>query len=210
MSTPSPLPPEHRRPRGRTGTGSLYRRRGGTIWWCQYYVNGRRVQESTGTARPRTAAEFLKTRLGRAAEGRPLPPRVDRILYDELAADLRAHYQTTGRRPAQGVEKLLRPLDAFFAQTRAVDLDDAMITKYVAQRQASTTRRGGPPANGTINRELSLLGTLLRLAARRRKVLHPRRSRSSRRPRRAPASSSRTSSQPCVGTCGRIFSWRST
>jgi len=35
------------------------------------------------------------------------------------------------------------------------------------------TRRGRPPANGTINRELSLLGTLLRLAARRRKVLHP-------------------------------------
>jgi site-specific recombinase XerD len=170
MSTPTLSPPE-RRPRGRTGTGSLYRR--GTIFWCQYYINGRRVQESTGTTRPRVAADFLKTRLGRAAEGRPLPPRVDRILYDDLAADIRAHYQTTGRRPSKGVEKLLRPLDAFFTQTRAVDLDEALITKYVAQRQASTTRRGRPPANGTINRELSLLGTMLRLAARRRKVLHP-------------------------------------
>jgi hypothetical protein len=48
-----------------------------------------------------------------------------------------------------------------------------MITKYVAHRQASKTRRGTPPANGTINRELSLLGTMLRLATRRRKVLHP-------------------------------------
>ena len=35
------------------------------------------------------------------------------------------------------------------------------------------SRRGRPLANGTINRELSFLGTLLRLAARRRKVLYP-------------------------------------
>jgi hypothetical protein len=35
----------------------------------------------------------------------------------------------------------------------------------VADRQASKTRRGGPPANGTINRELSLLGTMFGLAA---------------------------------------------
>ena len=34
------------------------------------------------------------------------------------------------------------------------------------------SRRGGPLANGTINRELSLLGTMLRLAGRRRKLLH--------------------------------------
>jgi hypothetical protein len=93
MSTSTPSSPE-RRPRARRGTGHLYQR--GAVWWVQYVVNGRRVWESTGTTRKTEAAEFLQTRLGRAAEGRPLPPRIDKIRYDELAADLRLH----SRRPA--------------------------------------------------------------------------------------------------------------
>jgi integrase len=43
----------------------------------------------------------------------------------------------------------------------------------VAARQASKSRRKTRPANATINRELSILGTLLRLAARRQKCLRP-------------------------------------
>jgi hypothetical protein len=105
--------------------------------------------------------------------GAPIPPRIDKILYDELAADLTFHYQTTGRRNASDVVKRLRPLGAFFGGRRAVDLDESAITRYVAARQATPSRRGGPLANGTINRELSLLGTMFRLAARRKKVLHP-------------------------------------
>lgn len=158
---------------GRRGTGHLYQR--GETWWAQYFVNGRRVRESTGTTRKGDAADFLKTRLGRAAEGRPIPPRIDKVLYDELAADLRLHYQTTGDRDLKDVEKRLRPLDAAFRGRRVVDLDEAAITRYVADRQASKTRRGGPPANGPIDRELSLLGTMFRLAAgsTKPKVLHP-------------------------------------
>ena len=139
----------------------------------QYFVHGRRVRESAETTNRRAAQDFLNGRLGRAAEGRPLPPRVDKISYAELAADLRLHYQTTGRRDMQDVERRLRPLDAFFADWRVVDLDEAAITQYVAHRQASMSRRGGPPANGTINRELSLLGTMLRLGRAAPEVLHP-------------------------------------
>lgn len=74
---------------------------------------------------------------------------------------------------ALAARKRLRPLTAFFTGWRAVDLDEAALTRYVADRQATVSRRGRPLANGTINRELSLLGTMLRLAARRKKVLHP-------------------------------------
>jgi integrase len=159
-----------RRPRER-GQGTLYQR--GPVWWVQYFVRGRRVRESAETTNRHAAQDFLNARLGRKAEGRPLPPRVDKITYAEIAADLRLHYQTTNHRDAKDVELRLRPLDSFFAGCRVVDLDEAAITRYVAARQASVSRRGRPPANGTINRELSLLGTMLRLAARRQKCLHP-------------------------------------
>ena len=76
MST-STLSPTARRPRARRGTGHLYQR--GAVWWVQYVVNGRKRRESTETTRKSEAAEFLQKRLGRAAEGRPLPPRIDKI-----------------------------------------------------------------------------------------------------------------------------------
>jgi len=38
--------------------GHLYQR--GRIWWVKYYVNGRPIRESTGTADARKADRFLK------------------------------------------------------------------------------------------------------------------------------------------------------
>jgi hypothetical protein len=145
--------------------GSLYRptlKSGtrGAIYWTKYYVNGRPVRESTRTADKEIAKQFLKRKEGAAANGQPIVPRLDRIRYDELAADLRLHYQTTGRRDLKDVEKQLRRLDAFFGGWRAAAIDEAALTRYIAARQAMPTKRGGPPAGGTINRELSLLGTL--------------------------------------------------
>ena len=83
--------------------GFLYRpklRGGGRsrIWWCKYYVNGRPIRESTGMEKKTEARRILNEREGRAAAGRPILPRVDRIRYEEIAADLRQHYEATGTR----------------------------------------------------------------------------------------------------------------
>jgi hypothetical protein len=72
----------------------LYRR--GNIWWAKYYVNGAPVRESTGTAKITEAEQWLALRKGAKAERRPILPRGDKVLYDEIAADLRTHYKTTG------------------------------------------------------------------------------------------------------------------
>jgi integrase len=165
----SPDSPTKKR-RNRRGSGYLYRH--GSTWWVQYFVRGKRVRENTHRTRRAEASDYLKSRLGREAEGAPLPPKLDQILYTEVAADLRLHYKTTGRREAKDVEKRLRPLDGFFKEKRVAEIDEALIDRYVEERQASTTKRGGPPASGTINRELSVLGTMLRLAERRQKLLH--------------------------------------
>lgn len=136
-----------------------------SVWWVQYYVEGRRVRESTGTTKRSEAERFLRLRVGRVAEGRPILPRVDRIRYDEIASDLRRHYQTSGRRNLKEAEKRLRPLDRFFTGRRIADLTPADVTAYVASRQADGI------ANGTINRELSVLGRMLRLAWENEKLL---------------------------------------
>jgi hypothetical protein len=74
--------------------GALYKR--GTRYWIKYYVNGRAVREGAGTDDREQARRMLKGREGAAATGAPIPPRLDRISYEELAGDLCTFYRTTG------------------------------------------------------------------------------------------------------------------
>jgi integrase len=143
--------------------GQLYQR--GRIWWVKYYVNGRPVRESTGTAKEKEAGRFLKTREGRVAAGLPLLPRADRVRYEEAAADLREHYKTTGARDLEEADWRFTHLKRFFAWRRLADCSGALITSYVAERQAAGA------ANGTINRELAVFGRMLRLAYENGKLL---------------------------------------
>src|SRR5262249_11763940 len=116
------------------------------------------------------AKRVLDQRRGRVATGDPLPPRVDRVTYDEAAADLVRHYATTQTRTLADVRRRLVPLTAFFRGVRLVAIGPRLVTEYVAHRQAPRppARAGGSlrpgVRNGTINRELSILGTLCRLA----------------------------------------------
>lgn len=156
--------------------GSLYRRKlrngeYGKYYWMKYYVNGKPIQESTKATTKREAQDVLDIRLGEKAKGSPIPPRLDRIQYDELARDLRLHYQTTGRRDMKEVEGRLAHLDKFFRGYRAVSIGPTQVTAYVAKRQEEVTRRKQPTSNRTINIELSLLKRMLRLAHENGKLL---------------------------------------
>src|SRR5262245_47847220 len=110
--------------------GSLYRQKGrdgtpGRIWWTSVYSNGRRTCESTGTDDEKKARSILKAREGRVAAGLPLLPRVDKIRYDEAAADLRLDYRTTGARNLVEVEKRLAHLDQYFRGARLATIGGA-------------------------------------------------------------------------------------
>jgi integrase len=147
--------------------GSLYKKmrrqpdgtvREETTWWIKFYEHGVVRRESTGTAKEQEARRLLKAREGLVATGQPILPRSDRVRYDQIAADLREHFRTTGTRDLVEAEKRLKHLDAVFMGRRVVSIDGASATAYVARRQ------GEGAANGTINRELSVLTQMLRLA----------------------------------------------
>lgn len=143
--------------------GMLYRR--GEVWWVKYYIDGRCVRESTHTDKEHEAQRALNSIMGRLADGKPVLPRADRIRYDEIADDLRRHYQISGERGLREADARLKPLKAFFTGRRVVSIDAADAERYVQARQAAGL------TNGTINRELSVLGKMLRFAYKGRKVL---------------------------------------
>jgi len=151
--------------------GALYLR--GGKCWCKYYVGGQPRRESTekGKNQKKLAADFLKAREGAVATGAPTPPKLDRILYDEIRGDLRTHYETTGRRDLSEVDARLSYLNRFFDGRRAVSITPTLVTDYVASRQASKTNAGSVPSNRTINIELAILKRMLRLAYKHGKLL---------------------------------------
>lgn len=169
LVAPPPISWKRRRAaRARRGTGSLYqqRRRDGTLaptWWTKLYVNGRPVRESTGTIDREAAEDVLRDRLARASHGLPVI-RLQDVRFDELAVDLKAHYETTGSRDLREAEKRLKPLRRFFAGWRVAQIDGGAFDRYVQKRQASSV------GNGTLNRERSVLLKMLRLALERGKL----------------------------------------
>jgi integrase len=145
--------------------GAIYSRPNSPFLWIKYYVNGRPVRESTGTAKEKEAEQFLKRREGAAAEGRPVFRRLDGIRYEELAEDLRRYYATTGKRDKVESESRLTHLDPFFAHVRVAAIGPSLVARYVEQRQTEKA------ANGTINRELGVLSQMLRIGYKHGKVL---------------------------------------
>jgi hypothetical protein len=139
--------------------GSLYRPRlksgaRGAIFWAKYYVNGRPIRESTHTDDKDAAKRFLKQKEGAAASGQPILPRLDRVGYTEVAEDLRTHYTTAREDHAvpRWAKAALAQLDGFFTSRRIATIGPSVVTEYVARRQAKGR------ANGTVNRELAVLG----------------------------------------------------
>jgi integrase len=145
--------------------GAIYRRPNSPFLWIKYYVNGRPVRESTGTAKEKEAKEFLKRREGAAAEGKPVSPRLDRLRYEEARADLLAHYEATGSRDLSEAGYRLQHLDPMFAGRRIATIGPTDAMRYTVRR------RDEGAADGTIRRELSTLTTMLNLAAEHGKLL---------------------------------------
>ncbi len=152
------------------GTGHLYRpkQRDGSlsnVYMAQYFnADGRRVRESTKTANEAEARQFLNARLGQLALGQPVMPKADRIRYEDAARDLREYYKTTGSRDTGEAEKRLKHLDAFFSGMKIAGLGAADVTRYAARRQTAGA------SNATINREVSVLGRMLKVAYRNGKL----------------------------------------
>jgi integrase len=124
----------------------------------KYYDHGRPIYESTGKTNEKAAGRILRERLVRVDRGEPVMARLDRVPYTEAAKDLREHYTSSGARNLEEAGWRLQHLDAFFQHYRLASIGPADVTRYTVKRQ------GEQASNGTINRELAVLGRMLKLA----------------------------------------------
>ena len=150
------------------GTGHLFLR--GKVWWIQYMHRGRVHRESSHTTKRTVAERKLRRRLGELQYTEFLGPKVERVRYEDLAADLLQYYLANGKKCVErtkdgrvyiGSENHLRKA---FSGYRAIEISTDRIREYVRARLRAGAR------NATINRSLAMLKLMFNLAVRARKL----------------------------------------
>lgn len=136
--------------------GTIYKR--GQIYWIKYYRAGKPYRESTHSGKVTKAQRLLKLREGQVVENRFPGLRVEKVRFEELEQDLLNDYRVNGKKSIERVEMSLKHLKAFFERVRAIDITTDRIKTYILQRQEEGAE------NATINRELSALKRMFRLA----------------------------------------------
>jgi integrase len=160
--------------------GSL-RKRGG-VWWVRYYRDGRRHAESSGSAKETEARRLLRLREGDIERGLPVSAKIGRLRFEEAAQDLVNDYRTNRKATLKDVERRvdlhLRP---FFGGRRLSTITTSDIRAYIVERQEAFIFRHHKTgryrderrrvSNGEINRELTALKRIFRLAHQAGKLM---------------------------------------
>src|ERR1043166_6176543 len=133
---------------------ALYRR--GRIWYADFYVQGKRVQESTGTTNQREAQKFYALRLADVERGAYVKPR--KVTLSEFGEQY-LDFAKVNKRSWLRDEQILEHLDEFFGAVLLKDIGPLNVEQYKQARIAVVS-----PA--TVNREVALLKHLFNLAER--------------------------------------------
>ena len=135
---------------------ALYRRKDAGIWYADFYVDGQRVQESTGTANKREAEKFLALRSSEVQRGVyvkpihvPLPELWERYIA----------YARTHKRSWKRDEQMYGNLKAFLGTANL----DTITALRVEEYQQHRVREVSP---ATVNRETALLKHMFNMAER--------------------------------------------
>ena len=133
---------------------ALYRR--GRIWYADYYADGERIQESTGTANRREAEKFLALRISEVQRGVFVKPiNITLKEFGERYIEYAKLHKRSWKRDVQ----MLGNLQAFFGAAKLRDITPLRVEEY-QQARVKAVR----PA--TSNRELALLKHMFNMAER--------------------------------------------
>jgi integrase len=135
---------------------ALYRRKEAGMWYADYIADGKRVQESTGTANKREAEKFLALRSSEVQRGVyvkpvhvPLPE-----LWERYGAYSRAH-----KRSWERDVQMFGNLQSFLGTVTLTTITPLRVEEYQQHRIQKV-------APATVNRETALLKHMFNMAER--------------------------------------------
>ena len=143
------------------GRGYVYQPPGRTIWHAQYYLDGRRVRESTEQETKEAAETWLEKKLQALRYGDAVP-REERLTVQELFRLVEDNYKLRRNRSIKTMTYSFQHVLDFFGQkAKAIRLGHR-IEDYVEHRRAEGA------SDATVRIELALLDRGLRLAVKKK------------------------------------------
>jgi integrase len=143
--------------RGKRGQGCVYRHAGSRNWWVKFSVNGRTIQQSADTESRRDALDVLKAEILKHASGEA--PDSRQTTVQKLKDAMMQTWKNLDKNAASvaWAENCWKRLLPYFGAMKAHCVSSAAIRGYVEHRKEQKA------ANGTINRELSVLSSAFTL-----------------------------------------------
>ena len=133
--------------RRRHGLGTVYLR--GNVWWKQYFVSGRKINESAKTSDQAEARRQLKLAIGEAAAGKDVTP--ERTTINDLCELVLADYRLRKLRDADTVKlRIEAHIKAAIGSLLASRFTSHQVRQYVEMRCRESV------LDSTINRELAI------------------------------------------------------
>ena len=141
------------------GLGTIFRQHNSRYWWMQYFIDGRRVRESTKCDRIRDAQDVLRVRLSEIQQQGGSSSGSAPAKIANLYALIESDYTKHGRKSLVALRGLWKNhLSEFFADLSTTKLSTEQIDTYVRRRLDAGA------ANASVNRELSALKRMYKLA----------------------------------------------
>lgn len=139
------------------GTGSLFKR--GDIWYVAYWLNGKQVQRSSGSADLQAAKRLRDQILGKKARGEINELITDQVTCGELLDDVLEHVKANGKASTHKVWTwcIAANLRPHFGRMKAGKVTSQVLREYRRKRLQEGK------SDATSNRELSILRTAMHL-----------------------------------------------
>lgn len=135
---------------------AIYQRQNAGVWYVDFYVDGKWVQESTGTRNKREAEKYLALRLSEVQRGVYVKPVHTKLaeLWDKYLAYAKAHKRSWIRD-----QQMYGNLSKFLGAATIESITQLRVEEYQQHRVQEVS-----PA--TVNRETALLKHMFNMAER--------------------------------------------
>ena len=162
----------YKNPRGRGRVWERSMAEGKAKFYIDYYVDGKKVRRSTKATNVTEARKILAERMGDLDKGVPVRTDARKATFDVLSQHLRQYYADQRIRNTYEANVRLTHLDKFFGKVPVVAITPERIRAYIRHRRTRRTQAGTPIKDSTIQRELSILSKLFKVALRDGKIHH--------------------------------------